>query len=365
MKEVKVKIVNVVSKFIILVFFISIAFYSCSNEKSNSTLTLRKTKVNIGKIQQRKSDLLAGVSNAVCYSGYRKGQHPDRGNGAVNPSNGETLEDLKILSDNSNFKLIRLYDSGENSETVLQVIKENNIKIKVMLGIWLKAELSNHEGCPWITKEIPKDILEKNRVLNLNELNRGIKLANKYSDIIVAVNVGNEALVKWNDHLVDEEVIINYVKFVKAAIKQPVTVADNYKWWSTSGKELAKIVDFASIHVYPLWEGQDIENGLSYSISNIDEVCKAIPKSKIVITEVGWATKASEFGERASEEKQALYYNKIMSWAKKMNITTFFFEAFDEPWKGDPENIMGAEKHWGLFNVDRTPKLVMKKKYSK
>lgn len=43
-----------------------------------------------------------------------------------------------------------------------------------------------------------------------------------------------------------------------------------------------------------------------------------------------------------------------------MNITTFFFEAFDEDWKGEAGNSLGAEKHWGLFNMDRTPKSVMK-----
>jgi exo-beta-1,3-glucanase (GH17 family) len=41
-------------------------------------------------------------------------------------------------------------------------------------------------------------------------------------------------------------------------------------------------------------------------------------------------------------------------------MTVFFFEAFDEPWKGNPANPLGAEKHWGLFNVDRTPKRVMR-----
>ena len=34
--------------------------------------------------------------------------------------------------------------------------------------------------------------------------------------------------------------------------------------------------------------------------------------------------------------------------------------AFDEPWKGDPDNPLNAEKYWGLFNVDRTPKQAMK-----
>ncbi len=49
-----------------------------------------------------------------------------------------------------------------------------------------------------------------------------------------------------------------------------------------------------------------------------------------------------------------------MSWSKDMNITTFWFEAFDESWKGDSDNMMGAEKHWGIYNTDRSPKLVMK-----
>ena len=31
-----------------------------------------------------------------------------------------------------------------------------------------------------------------------------------------------------------------------------------------------------------------------------------------------------------------------------------------EDWKGNPNDMMGAEKHWGLYNVDRTPKLVMR-----
>jgi len=38
----------------------------------------------------------------------------------------------------------------------------------------------------------------------------------------------------------------------------------------------------------------------------------------------------------------------------------FTLDAFDEPWKGgnDPSE---PEKHWGLFQVDRTPKPFMAK----
>ena len=82
-----------------------------------------------------------------------------------------------------------------------------------------------------------------------------------------------------------------------------------------------------------------------------------------LLTGVSRAICYSGFRERANEENQLRYFNEMMTWADEMNITTFFFEAFDEPWKGDPNNPLGAEKHWGIFTVDRKPKLVMQKFY--
>jgi len=344
----------------LIIVFALVNLFACNQNSNTGKNSMGESKQKSDIKLQKEHDLLIGEYKAVCYSGFRSGQHPDRGEGAINPSYEETLEDLKILSEDCDFRLIRIYDSGENSEMVLRVIEENNLKIKVMLGIWLRAELSAHETCEWLTEPIPEDELQQNKKLNLEEIDKGVQLAKKYEDIIVAVNVGNEALVEWNDHMVDTDTIISYVKRVQKSVVQPVTVADNYKWWADHGTKLAKAVDFVSIHVYPVWEGKDIDEGLSYSIENVLEVMKALPGSKIVITEAGWATIATEFGERASQEKQKQYYDEIMSWSKKNNVTTFFFEAFDEDWKGNPNNPLGAEKHWGLFTVDREPKLVMK-----
>lgn len=312
-------------------------------------------------IQQSKRDLLSGTHKAVCYSGFRAGQYPDRGEGAVNPSREQILEDLRILTDKEDFKLIRLYDSGENSATVLELIQEHKIDLKVMLGIWLNAELSNHETCAWLTEPIPEETLAANKLINRAEIEKGITLANQYRKIVVAVNVGNETLVDWNDHRVDVDTLISYVQHVKKNIKQPVTVAENYEWWAAQGKKLAAELDFIAIHIYPVWENRDIEEGIRYSIENVQKVRDSLPESRIVISEAGWATTASEFGERASEEKQQRYYDWLMEWSKQMNITTFFFSAFDEPWKGDPGNPLGAEKHWGLYFENRTPKLVLQK----
>jgi exo-beta-1,3-glucanase (GH17 family) len=309
-------------------------------------------------IQQKPSDLLGGFKRAVCYSGFRHGQHPDRGDGAVNPSDKEILEDLQILSRQGNFGLIRLYDAQANSEAVLRLIETNKLNLKVLLGAWLAAEVDN-PNCPWHKEPYPKEVLEANKLKNAKEIESAIRLANQYSNIVVAVAVGNEALVDWNDHMVPVDSVISYVRKVKKSISQPVTVADNYNWWSHHGAALAKELDFVSVHTYSIWENKDIDGAMPYSITNLQAVRNTLPHSRLVITETGWASSASEFGPRASEEKQKRYYQDLFAWADKMNITTFFFEAFDEDWKGETSNLLGAEKHWGLFTVDREPKQVM------
>lgn len=338
------------------VLILSIALHSGCTKKENNTEEISSFKL-------KESNLLAGEVKAISYSGFRDGQHPDRGDGAVFPSDEEILEDMKILSRNSNFNLIRVYDSQKNSQDVLRIIKENDINMKVMLGVWLSAELSNHEGCPWLNEPIPQSELETNKIRNKKEIEMAIKLANEYKEIIFAINVGNEALVNWSDHLVTVDSVISYVKRVKDSVDQLVTVAENYEWWAESGTGLAKEVDFIAIHTYPQWEGRDIDQAMPYTIENVQQVLTAIPNKLIVISEAGWATVASEFGERASEEKQKKYFNDLMVWAEKSKITVFFFEAFDENWKGNSDNPLGAEKHWGLFTADRKAKLALNDLY--
>jgi len=311
-------------------------------------------------LRQSPDALLAGEVMAVAYSGYREGQHPDLGEGAANPTRDEILEDLQILAAHG-FGLIRLYDVGENTITTLELIREHELPIKVLLGMWLRAEISNHEGCPWLDEPIPADELEANTRANVAEVERGIALARQYPEVVVAVNVGNEALVEWNDHMVPLEKVIAYVERVKAAIDQPVTVADNYAWWIEDGAPLAAAVDFLGIHTYPAWEEKTIDEALAYTIENLEGVRAALPDKPIAILEAGWPTTASEFGDRAGESHQARYFREIKEWAQQNNVTVFFFEAFDEPWKGDPGDPMGAEKHWGLFYVDRSAKLVMRR----
>jgi exo-beta-1,3-glucanase (GH17 family) len=329
---------------------LTLALVSCSPDQLETTSPV--------DLVQSPDALIAGETMAVAYSGFREGQHPDRDFGAVNPSHAEILEDLQILVAHD-LNLIRMYDTGNNTRATLELIREHNLPLKVMLGIWLRAEISNHEGNSWLLEPISDEKLAENVLRNEAEVRRGIELANEFDDIVVAVNVGNEALVDWNDHMMSLERVIEFVRQVKASIEQSVTVAENYDWWRKDGVPLAAEVDFIGVHTYPVWEGKAIDEALDFTIENIRVVRAALPDKPIAILEAGWATTAIEFGPRANEADQVRYFAEMSAWATETNTTVFFFEAFDEPWKGETSNPLGAEKHWGLFFVDRTPKSVM------
>ena len=298
-------------------------------------------------------------ANAICYSGYREGQNPGAG---VYPSYDEVKEDLLILA--KNWRYLRLYDCSPHAETVLAVISHEALDFKLMLGMDIAAEMSNPH-CPW-GADFSDEVLDANRQHNVEEIDRAIVLANRYAEIVFSVSVGNEASVEWTDHMVPVESLIAHVRRIKAATKQPVTFCENYAPWTYKLEPLAAELDFISVHTYPAWEYRTMEDALEYTKQNYHSVVNHYPDKPVIITEAGWTTASNGRGIEpwnASEELQARYYEELLEWTTKEKVLTFVFEAFDEPWKGSshPEE---PEKHWGLFNVERKPKLVMQELYA-
>ena len=166
--------------------------------------------------------------------------------------------------------------------------------------------------------------------------------------------------------MVPVEALVAYVGKIKAAIKQPVTFCENYVPWTYKLDALAAELDFISIHTYPAWEYRTLDDALNYTKENYYSVSNHYPDKTIVITEAGWTTASNNCGIdhwNASAELQAAYYEQLLEWTTKEKILCFVFEAFDEPWKGSADP-MEPEKHWGLFTVDRKPKLVMQGLYA-
>jgi exo-beta-1,3-glucanase (GH17 family) len=291
---------------------------------------------------------------AICYSGFREGQMP----GGVIPTYEEIKEDLLIL--HKHWKYLRLYDCDAHALIVLDVIQKEKLDFKVMLGAYITAEMNNF-GCPW-GGSYSKEELSANKKKNKLQNEKLIQLANQYPDIIFSLSAGNEACVDWTDHYVSVESVISYVRMIKKGAKQPVTFCENYLPWLNKIQDLVEEVDFISIHTYPVWEYKNIHEALEYTQKNYFSIANMYPEKLVMITEAGWATNSNGRGicpTNVSEENQKIYYNDLMDWSEEEGILTFVFEAFDEPWKGSSEELE-PEKHWGLFKVDRTPKLVLR-----
>ena len=309
------------------------------------------------------ADRVAGLDipygNAICYSGYREGQSPVDG---TYPTSEQVREDLRILD--HNWQYLRLYDCSRHAELVLDAIEREGFDFRVMLGADMRAELSNPD-CPWGAKFSARQ-LASNRAANDAEIGRMIELADRYPEIVFALSIGNEASVDWSDHLVPVERLLEHARRIRATVSQPITFCENYVPWTGKLEPLAAELDFISLHTYPVWEYHTIDGALAYTQQNYRDVADHYPGKPVIITEAGWTTNSNGRGIEpwnASQEFQAHYYAELIDWSNEHRILTFVFEAFDEPWKGSADPFE-PEKHWGLFTVDRTPKLVMREVYA-
>lgn len=295
---------------------------------------------------------------AICYSGFRDGQYP----GGEYPTYDQVKEDLLILKDE--WKYLRLYDSSIHARTVLDVIRKEKLDFKIMLGADIGAEVNNF-NCPWGGGVYDEDELEANKEINRRKIEALIELGNTYEDIIFSLSIGNESCVEWTDHYVPEKNVLAYAETVKSKTKQLVTFCENYVPWLHKLDNLAESLDFISIHSYPVWEYKSISEGLAYTKQNYYSVAEKFPDKTVVITEAGWATKSNGNGIEANnvnEGYQKIYFEELMEWTEKNGILTFYFEAFDENWKGSPDR-WEPEKHWGLYRADRSPKLAVNPNY--
>lgn len=288
------------------------------------------------------------IGQAVSYGCYRKGQAP----WGPHPSQAEILEDLNIISQYWN--LIRVYNADLDTENILEVIRREQLPIKMMLGVWLAPEENQF----------------KNRKSNVKNVVKCLQLVNEYPEIIIAVNVGNETQVSWSAHKMQTENLIRYIRAVRSHTQLPVTTADDYSFWNTSESSiLADEVDFIVSHMHPVWNGILLEDAVGWLEKTYKQVKRNHLTKKIVVGETGWATRYDSQkkgnGEQGTLVKgeislsaQQQFLKMLDVWIQENQVITFFFEAFDEPWKGGGENTptYEIEKNWGVFYENRTPK---------
>ena len=328
-------------------FIALMGLVSCSvnNPSTNNTNTTNSTK----QFEKREfNPTIAGkwIGNGISYGAYRDGEGPDKNSLT---SKKHILEDLNILV--KRWQFIRMYGSGQQSRNIIEVIKENNLPIRVMQGVWISSQ--------------------QTKAQNDEQIDMAIKLANDFPEIVIAVNVGNEIFVDWSYHRVKSiGKIVAYIRQVRSKVKQPVTVNDDYNFWNKPySKKIAKEIDFIGLHAYAFWNDKTIDQAMEWTKNTYENIKAIYPDYTIAYTETGWPTSrifddSHEGGliGKANEVNQKRFFAEYNAWIEKNKINTLYFEAFDEKWKGGFEgaNPMNkAEKHWGLYYSNRKPKLLL------
>jgi len=286
---------------------------------------------------------------AICYSGYREGQSPK----TICPSKEQIEEDLMILH-KEGFKYLRMYDPNLHAIRVLETIKEKKLPMKCIIGIDNEPEINN-PNCPWEKQDYSDEVLKENAKRNDDEIERLINLVKEYPDQVLAVSIGNENTPSWGARIVSEERLIEHADRLKAGLNIPVTFCEGVFEWPKL-QELAKHLDFISVHSYPYHYGDDVKDAVQINKRHFKEMQETFPGKQIIFTEAGWTTDSSDEDkkERANLSNQKYYLKELYEWLEKDEVILFLFEAFDEPWKGSKKE--SSECNWGIYTVDRTKK---------
>ncbi|MBI2517841.1 MAG: glycosyl hydrolase family 17 [Opitutae bacterium] len=287
------------------------------------------------------------IGRGVAFSPYRDGEAPYQ----RPPTDEEILADLRLVS--RYWQLIRLYELTPATERTLALIRREHLPMRAIIGAWVTADRTPAEQA-------------KNRA----EIDGLIRLANAYPDIVLAAAIGNEACVFWSGFRTEPANIVRWAREVRAAVKQPVTSADDYNFWNKDeSRAVAAELDFIIFHAYALWNSQPLEGAMAWTAARYDEAVRFHPGVPIIIGETGWATQYDPTRKNPGEEgyqmraevsvaAQESYLRQHYRWVAEHRVPTILFEAFDENWKGGgavtPPHVV--EKHWGVFDAQRRPK---------
>ncbi len=264
----------------------------------------------------------SGRIACVSYAPYRKvGESPFTLGYRVTPERID--EDLKALS--RHFDCVRTYSVGQGLDQVPAVARRYGMK--VLLGAWLS-----------------RDPIE-----NAEEIALAVKVANRERDVIRAIVVGNEVLLRGE---LPQRTIADHLRAVRAATGLPVTYADVWEFW-LKYREVAPAVDFITIHILPYWEDKPV--AIDGAIAHVDAIYRKMqavfPGREFLIGETGWPSEGRQrWQAMPSRVNEARFFREFMTFVEQAKLPYNVIEAFDQPWKKKLEGTVGG--YWGLYDDD-------------
>ncbi len=221
---------------------------------------------------------------------------------------------------------IRTYSIDHGLDQIPEVARRYGLK--VMQGLWLSS--------------LPD--------LSRKQIEGAVALAKRYPEVITAIIVGNEVLLRGE---MSAPQLARTIREVKAQVTVPVTYADVWEFWLRY-REVAAAVDFVTVHILPYWE--DFPIPAANAARHVDairrQVAVAFPDKEVLIGEFGWPSAGRmREGARPSPADQARVLHDVLALAKQQSYRVNVIEAYDQPWKRQLEGTVGG--HWGLFDGSR------------
>jgi exo-beta-1,3-glucanase (GH17 family) len=259
--------------------------------------------------------------HCVSYAPFRGDQSP--------LSDGTHIPAWQIDEDFARLKTatdcVRSYSIEHGLDQIPEIARKHGLK--VIQGLWLSSNAAKNEM----------------------QIATVVGLTKRFPDVIQAVVVGNEVLLRGEISGPD---LAGIIRRVKSQVSVPVTYADVWEFWLRH-REIYDAVDFVTIHILPYWEDFPIpaDNAVTHVDSIRRQMVAAFPNKDILIGETGWPS-AGRMREGAlpSLSNQALVIQGVLALAKRDKFRVNVIEAFDQPWKRRLEGTVGG--YWGLFDAD-------------
>ena len=162
----------------------------------------------------------------VSYAPFRGAQSPLDLSTRIEPAQiDRDLTQLATMTD-----CVRTYSVDFGLDQVPEIAQRHGLK--VLLGLWVSSHADRTQY----------------------QISTGVALANRFPDVVRAIIVGNEALLRGE---ISPAMLAEIIGTVKSRVKVPVTYADVWEFWLRYS-ELATAVDFVTIHILPYWEDDPV-----------------------------------------------------------------------------------------------------------
>ncbi len=239
------------------------------------------------------------------------------------PTDAELAADLRLLAPLT--PRLRTYSALE-FPALPELAAQHGLRVTV--GAWLDWRMEN----------------------NQREVAAAIATARTHRNVERLI-VGNET--QLHGKLTPAQ-LASYLAQARAQAGVPVSTAEPWHVWLRQ-PELARHVDFITIHLLPYWEGVPVEAAVDEALRRYDEVRARFPGQQVVIGEIGWPSGGKAVGVALpTPERQARFVREFLAKVAQRPLDFYLMEAVDQPWKRATEGDVGA--HWGLFDAQRRAK---------